>query len=205
MIELSVRNQIKSLDNNQVIDLAVTKGSPYLNEIFAPGTVYVASSDQNLGYQMRYNIYNDRIEVENDNTIYALIKDSDYSYKILDRTFVYLGFKNRNEVLRKGYFQKLTNGKVSLLLRYTCNYEPEKVGKPPVFKVTPARFTVKKSYYIMVDDQLTSISTNKKKLLEAFGSYKTKVKSYINSNKLKPGNERDLIRIITYYNSLLEK
>ncbi len=191
---------------NRIINLSDTKGSPYFKEFFLSGIVIAEKTNENLGYQLRYNIYNDEIEVENstDATISALKKDSNYSCKIGTDSFRYLEYTNKDSESKNGYFHELTKGKTTLLLKYECKYQPEKTGKPPVYKVTPARFSTQKIYYLLSEDQLTLVSTKKKRLLEYFGSHKGTVNTYINKNNLKLNNDRDLIRVITFYNSLLE-
>ncbi len=190
---------------NRIINLSDTKGSPYFKDFFLSGTVFAEKTNESLGYQLRYNIYNDEIEVENssDNTLSALKKDSNYSCKIMNDSFKYLEYTDKDNESQNGYFHELTEGKTVLLLKYECKYQPKKTGKPPVYKVTPARFVTQKTYYLLSNDQLTLISTKKKKLLEYFGSHKGAVNSYINKNNLKLNNDRDLIRVITYYNSIL--
>jgi len=200
------QNELASMRDgkNQLIDLSETKGTPYYRDFFSSGVVYAESTDESLGYQMRYNIYNDQIEVQNsdDNSIVAINKNPNFLCKILEDSFKYLEYKNKNDVLTGGYFQVLSEGKTTLLLKYDCEYQPEKVGNPPVFKVTPAKFITKKTYYLLSEDKLTLISTKKKKFLEIFSEYKGQVNNYINRNNLNTNKDRDIIRIIAYYNSL---
>lgn len=198
--ELSLMKDSK----NQIIDLSNTKGSPYFKDFFLSGMVYAKATDESLGYQMRYNIYNDLIEVENseDSSIVSLQKSSNYSCEILSDSFIFLEYTDKKNDPRSGYFHELTKGKITLLVKYECKYFSEKIGKPPVFKVTPAKFVTQKSYYFLSDEQLTLISTKKKKFLEFFGKDKSEINSYINKNGLKMNNDRDIIRIISYYNSL---
>jgi len=190
---------------NQQIDLTETQGSPYLHDFFQSGTVYIPSTEERFGYQMRYNIYNETIEIKNseDNSLYSVFRNSNYICTIGDKKFKYLEYTTKNDVSQSGYFQEILSGKISLLVKYYCTYQGIKLGKPPVFHETPAKFITQKSYFLFDEENITLIPTNNKKFLELFGNNSNKVKSYIKRNKLNSKSERDLMRIITFYNSIL--
>lgn len=190
---------------NEEINLAETQGSPYLNDSFQSGIVYIPTTEERFGYQMRYNIYNDVIEIQNseDKSIYSVRRNSSYICAIQDKMFKYLEYTNKNNESKSGYFHEIVSGKNSLLIKYYCDYEAVKAGKPPVFHETPAKFVRQKSYFLYDEDSLMLIPTNKKKLLVIFGKNSSKVKNYIKTNKLNLKKERDLMRIISFYNSIL--
>lgn len=191
---------------NVLIDIDNIAGSPYLDENFTSGTVFASTTGESLGYQMRYNIYNDEIEIEisDENIIVSLQKSSNYSCKINNDTFRYLDYTDSKNEVKNGYLQELYKSKQSLMLKYNCIYQSEQIGKPPMFKVTPAKFLIKKTYYILQDDKLVLIPSKSKTFLDLFGIHKTKVKTFIKSSKLKANKEKDLIKIINFYNSLLK-
>ncbi len=204
LYSLNEENRFKNSDD-QIIDLTYVVGSPFLQTNFVSGSVLNTITGELLGYQMRYNIFNDRIEVRNseDRKIYSVQRVDNFTCKIAEDIFILLSYIDDDGHESQAYFQKLSEGKASLLKRYTCKYYAKTIGRPPNFNATPAKFVVKQSYYLLNNGKLTTISSNKKKFFQSFGKFENQIKNYAKTHNLKHNKERDITRIISYYNTLI--
>jgi len=191
-------------DKSNVV-LSEAKGSPFLNQKFESGTVKIISSNDSFGFQMRYNIYSDEIEIQDleKNKLIPVKKESDYVCYIGKDTFKYFEYTDSNAEVTNGYFVELVANKASLFLNYKSKFHPAQPASSPLLQDKPARFFTSKTYYLFYKEELKLISLKSKKFLESFGILKNQIDSFMKSNKLKPINEADLIKIINYFNSLL--
>lgn len=193
-------------DNSKEIYLHEIEGSPYLEKEFVSGFIYNDSQKQYYGFQLRYNVYNDEIEIHNieDNSVSALLKNPDYSCTMHNRHFKYIQFNTTNAIGADGYFIELNKGKMKLLMKYNCKYSSGKPSLNSIVESIPPSFKISKKYYVQEDDSIILLPTRKKKILELFDNYDNEVDSYIKKNKLNVKEERDITRIISYYNSIQE-
>lgn len=178
------------------------EGSPYMNEEFVEGDVYVNEGKYNA-LPLRYNIFKDYVEFKKGGQIYIL----DASLKInkisigSDTLVVhkYIGGRAK-EVL--GYFKLLENGKATLLVKQVVKYreaQPPKAleteGKLAKYSVYPDMFYLKFN-----DGELIEVN-NVKKLPSSFPDQQDKVEAFLKENKISR-NEEDLKKLISYYNAL---
>jgi len=103
---------------------------------------------------------------------------------------------------QNGLFEVLTEGKATLLIKYTIKFlEKEKVQ--PFVDPKPARFDApKKEFYVTLLGVPAKLIANKKSLLELFGERKDEMESYISKNKLSIRADDDLTKIIAHFNTL---
>lgn len=186
------------------LDLKKVKGSPYLNNDFEDGQVYINSKVKSLGYRLRYNIYTDEFEIFNSekNKIVALFKTSDYICKIKGVTYKYFSYTDVNANEKDGYFVELLTAKIPLYLKYRSVYHPAQPSDNPLSYDKPASFSTSKDYYLLKDGKMQLLPTKKSKFFPVFGQNQNKIKQFVKKNKLKISKEKDLIKIVQYYNTL---
>jgi hypothetical protein len=194
-------------DDGLRINLDDVKGSPFLDKNFIKGYILDLSTNNKMDVSLRYNIYNDEMEVINpvDNSIGALAKKERYVCFFGGDKFVFIKGKTKSGYYKELVSNNTSNGSMSLLVKYSSIYIPKKYGTTPLQQGVSAKFNNDESFYLLMDDTLIKKPKKKKKFMELFSSNKALMISYISKNKLKVDKERDLTRIITYYNSLLEK
>jgi len=202
--DISIRKMFD--DDSNEIYLDETEGSPFLNEKFASGVVSDNSKHQNYGLQVRYNVFYDEIEIydKERNTMSVLLKLPEYTCNLNNQYFQYFNFKNGINEEVNGYFIELIKGEMKLFMKYDCSFS---AGKPSLNTLTPdvkPSFTISKNYYVLKDEVLVQIPKKKKKVLTLFGDYQKGVSAYITKNKLNVKKERDIVKIISFYNSLVE-
>lgn len=199
--EFYSRKIIESNFSGNSLDLSSIQGSPFLNNDFQSGSIVTTSNTSFDDVPIRYNIFNDEMEFRgNDNNSYYFEKSTIKSLQIGNIEFIYKAYSNKNSIGRS-YFEVLTKGAVTLLKRYHVRFEegqPAKAFADP----TPAKFnTLEPDYYIEIGEQEAIRFSNLKNLLEILPSKKSEIEKFTKSNKLKTGNQADLIKIIEFYNS----
>lgn len=191
--------------NGSELDLSKIKGSPYKDENFIDGFVYIKDSDSRITAGFRYNIYNDAIEFidTKDQSIKALHKKEGMDFTFGDESYIYKN-KDTSKNIKSGYYKVLLMNEdaTSLFVKYSCDFIQEIPAPTPLQQATLAEFKTKTSYYILIEGIMKDLPKSKKKIIEVFSSHRSEMKTYISKNKLNVKNEKDLIRIVSYYNSL---
>ena len=180
------------------------KGSPYLQDAFIPGRIYLTSGSYYDGVPLRYNVYDDHIEFQNkDGIAYYLDNPAEFSQiTIGDDTFIHSMYIDENNHQMEGYFSLIEGGKGQLLMKYRILYREAEEARPFI-DPKPARFiSASDEYYIRVNDHKALCVKGDKPILDALADHSKEVKAYIKENKLKSRKKDDLIKIIKFYNTL---
>ena len=191
-------------DNNYrfVEKISDILGTPYLEKEFHPGKITTNEGIIISDLQLQYNACNDDIEFLQGEDRYvvdpkSIVKKAEFGGKV----FSYMQYESDNKT-QGGFFEILTEGKMTLLIRYTVKYF-EKDKPQPFGNQRPARFDPPiKRYYLSFETAPAKLILNKKKLLELFGNHKNEMDSYISKNNLSIKEDVSFKKIITYYNSL---
>lgn len=177
-------------------------GTPYLEKEFHPGKITTKEGAIISDLQLQYNACNDDLEFLQGEDRYAIdpksiVKKAEFGGKV----FSYMQYDIDGKT-QGGFFEILTEGKVTLLIKYTIKFFEKEAVKPFV-NPKPARFDPPiKQYYISFDGATAKLIPNKKKLLELFGNQMNEMESYISKNKFSVKEDESLKKIIAYYNSL---
>ncbi len=177
------------------------KGSPFFNDEFKKGEVVSTSNTVVRDVPLRYNVYADEIEFEaEDNKTFYFDKSTVKNIKIGNSEFIYKAYLISNK-LGRSYFEVLLQGKAMLLKQYHIKFEearPPKAYEDPV----PARFVSSKAdFYIAFGDAEAKRISGSKELIEILPDKKTETTEFIKKNKLKVGDQEDIVKIIEFYNS----
>lgn len=191
-------------DNNYrfVEKISEIWGTPYLEKEFQPGKITTNEGIIISELQLQYNACNDDIEFLKGEDRYvvdpkSMVKKAEFGGKV----FSYIQYLADGKT-QGGFFEILTEGKLTLLIKYTVRFF-EKEKPQPFGNQRPARFDPPiKQYYLSFDEAPAKLISNKKKLLELFGNKMNEMESYISRNKLSIKEDESLKKITTYYNSL---
>jgi len=183
---------LRTLDPNSY------KGSPYYNRSFVVGEVFIDKKLIETNAALRYNALTDEIEyketLHNDQEqSKALLKAENLSAIINKDYFIF--------IKDKGYFLVLFEGnKLSLLKKISKKYCPPKKATTSLTKDFPAEFKNRFHYYLKDEiGELTLIPTSKR---ESFFNENEKLKEFIKGQKLDLNNSSNLVKLVTYYDSL---
>lgn len=177
-------------------------GTSYIDDEFFPAKVI----KNNKVYAMRFNAYQDEMEIEKDDKVFGLQKRFDFPIVFLNNNKVYEVFDYDKEgKAEKGFFVVLQEGnEITLLLKETIEFVPEVEAKTGYDKYQPPKLVrAKDRFYIGYKNYTTALlPTKKSEFLNLFGSKSSDIEKYIKTNKLNIKSAEDLIKIFEYYNSL---
>ncbi len=188
------------------IDLNNVKGSPYENEEYTQGKLIDEVTNQEKNCFFRYNAFTDEVEIKNDNKtetesmlkskgIYILSEGKEYRYNNYVTT--------DNQLFNQISICLLKEKPFSIHKYVIKEFVPEKKAQTSLEQDKPARLRTKDYYFIERNGTLIPIEIHKKTLVKSIPSHQKEVEKFIKSNKLKLKSEADLVKVITYYNSLL--
>lgn len=174
------------------------EGSPYLTDEFVKGTVFV-ENEKPYAAMMRYNAYQDEIQVQGSDGISSLFKRDYIWAEIGGETFRIQTYGDRAGT-SKGYFVELNRGNIRLLKRIVREF---KEGQPAVSSYsqnTPPRFDEKVTYYLVREESPAREVRLRKKDILGFLSSK-EVETYVKENKLRLNSEKEVIQVLTQINA----
>jgi len=185
------------------LKISDVQGTPYLNDQFEPGKIITPEDSVFSNIELRYNAFTDDIEFKQGENIFniaykTIVKKAEFGGK----SFGCRSFEADGVNVRDGFFEILTEGKITLLARYQIKFL-EKEEAQAFSDAQPARFEeVDKQYFFISEGNPAKLIPNKKGLLKIFGAKSNDMDSYISKNKLSVKEDESFIKIINYFNSL---
>jgi hypothetical protein len=189
---------------NSVLTENDIEGSPYLEDEFIAGSVYTTSKTQYVDLPLRYNIYNEQVEFRNENNEIRAIAEPELIEKIEigETEFVFAPFRYGRKIM-KSYFILMLEGNASLYKKPEVMFK--EATEPGAYKdAEPAQFVRKSDAYYIRLGKSPAIRVSSKKDLESVFSdeHQNEIKNFIRKNKITPRNEKSLIELVEFYNSL---
>lgn len=181
------------------------KDEAYANPNFLSGNIYQEDKIIKAGVPMRYNALADEIEIKktpSDESYSALIKDPEIFVKIGSDIYLFVPFQGSNE--KGGYFNVLSDGKTYDLYKKTSSEFIEgKKAETTYQRDTPPSFKKSITYFLVdKNGRFLEMPNSKSRILRMMDKNKSEIRSYIKENKLDLDKESDLIKVISYFDSL---
>lgn len=196
---------IGSNSSNGNVDLSDVEGSPYENETFLVGKAVSKKLNNSKTCLMRYNAYNDVIEIKDDNSALGLIKSLHIYAVINDIEYHYEDFIDENNKAKEGYFILLSKGAtINLYLRKTKTFNKTVKAESTYYKDKPAKFVDSQSYYFKKHNVLIPFPYKKKALFQLFPEYEDELNRYIKDEKINPKSEEDIKKLFFYLDAVLK-
>ena len=202
-------SQIQYISNrtvNLVNEQEDYTGSPYFNEDFVSGNILSKGKTIATNQIVRYNVNKEEFEIRdskdsNSKTVKTILRSENITIEMGDHSFEYIS-DAKNKL--RGYFIPLiTGGKNSLYKKIKKEYIPSQKAINSMTSDVAALYKEKEILYLVDGDgKFIELTSSKKDRLNAFGDTKKNVKDYAKQNKLNLKKEEDLIKIVTYTNSL---
>lgn len=182
----------------------IREGSPYYNgESFLKADILDYS--KNL-QELRYNAYSDEMEFMSNKEVYIADKEPGMlvNFEDLNKKYICLnynfGFGNRY-----GYLVLLVSDSQKYSLYKREKFELLKGEKSPngITKDRNDYYSKEKDLYLLsYNGDFKKIDNSKKSLVDAFGAKSNEAELYLKTNKLNIKKESDLIKLISYMNTL---
>lgn len=175
------------LNTKENEDMKKVKGSPYLNEDFTSGKLFITGKEP-LDVFLRYDVAKDIIEIKINKAsaeTYVLPLGQKAEYIIGQDTFVYESLNSSGTKIN-GYFVELFKGEnIRLLKKHSASVSQAEKAKTGYEKDRPAEIKINDQYYVLFrNGELKPIDLKEKDLKKALPDSK-EVKNYLDSNKLK--------------------
>jgi hypothetical protein len=177
-------------------------GTPYLNEEFTQGEIFFDKGMRNA-VPVRYNIYKDWIEYQQNNQAYILDPDVRIKeVKFNDFVLVVGQYASRGKV-RLGYFTVLDSGNVTLLAKHVVMYKEYQQAQALQSSSTPPKYTrAADQFYIKVGSRHPEKVDNIKSMIASFPDKQDLLLDYAKEEKISVRKEDELRRLMAYYYSL---
>ncbi len=181
------------------------KDEAYANPTFVNGNIYQGEDLLKSNVPMRYNAFADEIEIKKDmsTTDYgALIKDPNIFVKMNFDIYVFVPFQGSNE--KGGYFNVLSDGKTYDLYKKTKSvFREARKARTSYESDTPPSFVKNTTYYLVQKGTFLEMPTSKSKIIKMMDSKKKEIKEYVKQNNIDVDKEGDLIKLVSYFDSLI--
>lgn len=187
----------------------ISIGQYHLDDKWNAGNIYLKNGDSLIAYYMRYDLIKNHIELIIDTKIKAIngsfIKSFEWFSVDRLRPEFYLNkdsfrFEDSSEIT--GFIQVLEQGYCKLL-KVTRVFTPIESASPTLVNNTDESIQMLSEFFIVISDHAHKVYGNKKKNLALLDS--DKLSAYVSQSNLKFNNEKDLIKIVRHYNSLVKK
>jgi hypothetical protein len=181
------------------------KDEAYANPTFVKGNIYQEDQLIKSDVLMRYNAYADEIEIKKnptDEAYSALIKDPNIFVKIGTDIYLFVPFEGSNE--KGGYFNVLSDGKMYDLYKKTKSiYREPRKARTSYERDVPPSFSKTTTYYLVKDGTFLEMPNTSSRILKMMNKKEKEMKKYLKENDLDLDKEADLIKAVTYFDSLL--
>lgn len=177
------------------------QGSPYSNDEFVLGKVYAEGQKPYNGL-LRYNAYQDGIEMKTDKGVITLLKREYLTAEINGKLYRIENYRN-NGAIRKTYFVEKNTGKARLLYKERKEFIEERAATSSYSKDQPAKFQEDNAYYLITEGNPgVEVKLKSKDILSALPDHKKEVETFVKKNKNKMKTEEEVLELLAYYNSL---
>lgn len=204
----SAQTGFQSYANNinfQSKDFGDIKGSAFSTPDWAKGTVHLDNNTTYTDLEMKYSDYEDKVFVKKGADVMEFDKRvKDFTLSVVKNDLPILdhyrnGYKNIPGYNADAYFQVLADGKVQLLKKTVKKIRTEnEYGS----MTTNKSFSSNTHYFLVKDQNATTFKKDKKTVLETLSDKQAQIDTYLKTNKIDFKNDDDLVKLLTYYNSL---
>lgn len=201
-----IRGRTKFYLGRKPINIGV-KGDIYLDKKWK-GSILMTHAGELVAVSARYRVYDDEIEIIQDEQEMIVYKDKVKAVSIDNQVFVPRIVKDKNGRINEKWAQLLVEGECNLFKVYTMSVKRSDYNAAlNTGNKSDILETSTKLYYNQLPAQssLTVLKKGKTNVLEVLKRKERLVTEFAKENKLKWGKEADLIKLFVYYNSLLDQ
>jgi len=180
------------------------EGSVYFEPKFKEGNIVHLDKEIDIKTKLRYNAFNDEIElIDNSNgseSIKVAIKDLDIISYFDDKEFIFMSYIDSNKENTEGYLNPIYKGpRVNIYKKERKKFLKGKESVNSLDIAHPPKYTDEIEYYISVNESKPSfVKLSKKSILNTFNKSNL-IKSFSSKNRLKFSEISSLIEIARFY------
>ncbi|MCT4646531.1 MAG: hypothetical protein N4A74_16195 [Carboxylicivirga sp.] len=192
-------DHLKSLESDDAVNY---KGSPYIYES-EKASLSLSNNEQIKGLTLRYNIYNDRMEIKKDQQFYNVPREAFIKSILLDGHLFKLIIYRSGNKKKTTYCEVMVEDslcslylKHKIILKQAEDPKPYQDAKPPEFK------RVNPLLYISIHQKPAVLVASKNDFIDLMPNHKAEIARYIKKNKVKFKKPDSVKQLVEYYNSL---
>jgi hypothetical protein len=194
--EVAKLNSLNQNQGNKYLEEKDIAGSAYLSKQFQPSYVSKINGAEIKDMPLRYNIYNDQMELKKDGKVMSIALPNEVErINMGGKVFIYKPYMTARNV-RAGYFQVLYEGDYQLLKREQVKLRSpsEKTNQDDSlrFERTPPQF------YLRYSNGMAHLVNSQKTLIKILQPIPQKLIDYIKSNKINTRDEKQLVDLMEY-------
>ena len=176
-------------------------GHPFYKDQIEIGLIY-ADSILVDKRPIKYNALKDEVEVYQDSSIFYLSRNDKFKIKVNKEEGYYYQLKEYND--QNLYFIFFNEGTHSLALRMSKRITLGQEAETNYDRSTPPKYVKYQDLFIINNDtnKVYPIKLKKKFILNILQDKKEKITEYVSDKKLRYKKEKDVIKILKYYDSL---
>jgi len=181
------------------------EGSPFLNNEWQTGLVFLKSGKTSNMVKLRYNILQNQLLLQRNGRAYSVMPNRMTGFVFVDeghRTKFGKGFRsaehniNRNQLLRMIY-----DGSIKLVARYESNKNERRDAFSGAVTI---RFINDQVYYLITSDgSFHEVDLDKEDILKALNDEQQALQKFARQNDLNWDEETDLKQILAHYDGLV--
>ncbi|MEO5978477.1 MAG: hypothetical protein ABIS36_26665 [Chryseolinea sp.] len=177
-------------------------GTPYFDDKYSKATLYTKLGIfSNL--EMRYNIYLDRVEFKQKDSVVSLGPDSIVHKIALGNNVLVVEKLTVRGKTQNSYFVRLDSGRITLISKPSVEFKARQEARPIETDGKPPSFIRKANeYYIKIGSGICSKISGIRGLIEILPDKKKEAQDFAKREKTSPRDEKDLLMLVRYYNSL---
>ena len=180
------------------------EGSIYFESKFKEGNIVHLDKEIDIKTKLRYNAFNDEIElIDNSNgseSIKVAIKDFDIISYFDNKEFIFMSYLDSNKQNKEGYLNPIYKGsRVNIYEKKRKKFLKGKESVNSLDIAHPPRYTDEIEYYISFNESKPSfVKLSKKSILNTFNK-SNDIKNFYSKNRLNFREISSLIEIAKYY------
>lgn len=192
-------DHLKSLEAEESVNY---KGSPYLFE--SENAVLTINDNQLIeGLTLRYNVYNDRMEIKKDELFYNVPREKFIKSIMLDQHLFKLQVYQAGNKKKTAYLEVLVEDSLcSLFLKYNVNLNEAEEPKPYQEAKLAEFKKAQPDLFVSFNRDILKQIDNKKEFLELAPEHKNQLTNFIKKNKTKFKKPESVKQLVEYYNTL---
>lgn len=183
------------------------EGSPYFNAEWTQGNVHLDSGNQTGDIPLRYNTFSNQLEFKRNGKVLIAKPDMVTAFSLKDdkgnEALFKNGFRSQEYDISSDLFLRVIHdGKVKLAAKHKTDfYKAHSVD--PIDGTKTSKYIPKKDYFLLTDDgRFRKVKLKRKHILGALSDDTSGLKSFVRQNNLDFGNEEDLGKILSHYETL---
>ncbi len=190
-------NKVVSAEKEKGLD-----GSPWLTELWVPGTIALTSGKTIDGLKYRYNVYRNLLYFQYLDSEYVVGSHDSIDHLMLDGKRFVFDYADSKKKERKRMMELAVDGKAKLYINYYPFIIPANYNIALGSGNRNETVAVKESYLIKVGPVLTPVDKKGKQITVALADKKQEIGAYIKKENISARNRNDLEKLVKYYNSL---